>query len=58
MMDFIRDFWIEMFPHFQNGYEFIYVFLEIASISVMFTIMFEVPTKLLLGKKGGFFKWD
>lgn len=58
MMDFIRTFWVDMFPQFQYGYEFVYVFLEVATIGVMFTIMFEVPSKILLGKKGGFFKWD
>lgn len=58
MMNFVRNFWIEMFPNFQNGYEFVYVFLDFATLSVIFTIMFEVPSKMLFGKKGGFFKWD
>lgn len=58
MTNFIRDFWIEMFPQFQYGFEFVYVFLDLATIGVMFTIMFEVPAKMLFGKKGGFFKWD
>lgn len=57
-MSFVRDFWVEMFPQFQFGYEFVYVFLDLATIGVMFTIMFEVPAKIFFGKKGGFFKWD
>lgn len=58
MMNFVRDFWVDMFPLFQNGYEFVYIFLELATIGVLFTIMFEVPAKIFFGKKGGFFKWD
>lgn len=53
----IHQFWVEMFPMFTD-YQFIYVFLDLATVITLITIMFEVPTRLLLGKKGGFFKWN
>lgn len=51
-MEFIHNFWVEMLPMFQNGYEFIYIFFDVATVFSLLVIMFEVPSCLLLGKKG------
>lgn len=48
----IHEFWVELFPVFQNGYEFIYIYFDVATIFTLLIIFFEVPTYLLLGKKG------
>lgn len=48
----IHEFWVELFPMFQNSYEFIYVFFDFATILALLTIFFEVPAAILLGKKG------
>lgn len=56
-MEFIHEFWLEMLP-FLYDYEFVYIFLDFATIGVLFTILFEFPAKIFFGKKGGLFKWD
>lgn len=53
----IHEFWVELFPMFTD-YQFIYVFLDISTVLTLITIFFEVPTRIMIGKKGGFFKWD
>ncbi len=49
MLD-IDSFWRELFPIFQQ-YEFIYIFLDVASILAMIRIFFNLPGMLLLGSK-------
>ncbi len=49
MLD-IDSFWRELFPIFQE-YEFIYIFLDVASIIAMIRIFFNLPGMLLLGSK-------
>lgn len=46
----IHDFWVRLFPMFQN-YEFIYVFLDIETILVLISIFFELPSLILLSRK-------
>lgn len=49
MLD-IDGFWRELFPVFHD-YEFIYIFLDLASILAMIRIFFNLPGTLLLGSK-------
>ncbi|MBP3707967.1 MAG: hypothetical protein J6J36_05100 [Clostridia bacterium] len=48
-MYFIHNFWVETFPMFQNGYEFIYVFLDIATILSLIEAVIILPSCLLFG---------
>ena len=43
----IDSFWRELFPTFHD-YEFIYIFLDVASIIAMIRIFFNLPGVLLL----------
>ena len=50
----IHGFWVELFPNFQNNYEFIYVFLDVVSVITMIRIFIELPRNLL---NGGRYLW-
>lgn len=54
-MDFIHEFWVEMLP-FLQGYEFIYIFLDIVTVWVLIQAVMIIPSRLLLG--GGSKIWD
>lgn len=43
----IHEFWVQMFPIFQNDYEFVYVFFDVVSIISMIKIFFTLPVYLL-----------
>lgn len=47
-MDFIHEFWVEMFPMFSE-YGFIYVFLDFLTVYVMLYAIVVLPGRLLLG---------
>lgn len=47
-MEFIHEFWIDMFPWFQ-GYEFLYVFLDIVSVLAMIEAFIVLPGYFLFG---------
>lgn len=48
----IHNFWVEMFPIFQNSYEFVYVFFDIATIIFFIKLILTLPKFILLrGKK-------
>lgn len=45
----IHEFWVELFPIFQDSYEFVYVFFDIATIIFIIDLFLSVPKLLLLG---------
>lgn len=48
----IHDFWVNLFPIFKTGYEFVYVFFDIATIIFLIDLFLTVPKMLLFnGKK-------
>ena len=47
----IHQFWVDLFPIFQNSYEFVYVFFDIATIIFFFDIILYLPKMLLLGSR-------
>ena len=49
MLD-IDTFWRELFPMFQE-YEFLYIFLDIATIIAFIRIIFNLPGAMLLRSK-------
>lgn len=51
-MEFIHEFWVWMFPWFENGYDFLYVFLDITSVLVMIEALIVLPCYLLFGRTG------
>lgn len=48
MFEILHQFWVDMFPMF-SGYEFIYVFLDFASIYVFLELFLVLPSMLLFG---------
>lgn len=52
----IHEFWIELFPIFQQNCEFIYYFLDVLTIISLIRAFLEIPTIILTGRmRGG--KW-
>ena len=47
----IHSFWTELFPVFQNSYEFVYVFFDIATIIFFIDMILTLPKLLLIGGK-------
>lgn len=48
----IHNFWVELFPIFQESYEFVYVFFDIATIIFFIDVILTLPKILLFrGKK-------
>jgi len=47
----IHEFWVELFPIFQNGYEFVYLFFDISTIIFLIDLFLTVPKILLLGSR-------
>lgn len=47
----IHEFWVEMFPMFQNNYEFMYLFFDVVSILAMIRVFFSLPGYLLNTRK-------
>lgn len=45
---FLRDFWVEWLPQFQDNQIF-YVFLELLTIMILLKAIIEIPRLLLLG---------
>lgn len=54
-MEFIHEFWTEMFPMFVE-YEFIYVFFDVCTVLTLLTLLFEVPSLILFGNSRKVFK--
>lgn len=52
----IDTFWRELLPLFTD-YEFIYVFLDLATIISFIKVMLFLPSILLLSSKGDWRKW-
>ena len=47
----IHEFWQTLFPIFQENYEFIYVFFDIATIIFLIDLILTIPKILVLGRK-------
>lgn len=47
----IHKFWVELFPIFQESYEFVYVFFDIATIIFLIDLFLSVPKMLLFRSK-------
>lgn len=48
----IHEFWVALFPIFQESYEFVYVFFDVATIIFLIDLILTVPKILLFrGKK-------
>ena len=45
----IHSFWVELFPIFQNGYEFVYIFFDVVSILAFIEAFIVLPGRLLFG---------
>lgn len=45
----IHEFWVELFPVFQESYAFVYVFFDIATIIFVVDLFLNIPKLLLLG---------
>ena len=52
----IHEFWVELFPIFQNGYEFLYIYLDFATILIFIKLILTIPSMLLFRSRGDF-KW-
>lgn len=47
----IDEFWREVFPMFQQSYEFIYAFLDITTIICLIRVTLKLPGALLFGSR-------
>lgn len=47
----IHNFWVQLFPIFNESYQFIYVFFDIVSIIFIIDMFITIPKLLLLGGK-------
>lgn len=45
----IHEFWTELFPIFQQDYEFVYIFFDIATILTLIKMFLELPRYILTG---------
>lgn len=50
MLD-IHNFWVSMFPIFQESFGFIYIFFDVVTIIFLIDLFLTVPKMLLLGSK-------
>lgn len=50
MLD-IHNFWVQMFPMFQEDYQFMYLFFDVVSIIAMIRIFFTLPGYLMNTRK-------
>lgn len=48
-MNFINEFWTDVFPQFKDNYEFIYVLLDISTIITIIRIFIMIPLNFLSG---------
>lgn len=49
----IHNFWIDLFPMFQNGYNFLYYFLDILTIIALIRGFLVLPEFILTGRSRG-----
>lgn len=49
----LHNFWVELYPSLQNGYDFVYVFLDVLTILSLFRVISTLPTLVLTGRMRG-----
>lgn len=47
----IHEFWVELLPQFQEGYTFIYYFLDVVTILFMFRIFTDTVSLIMGGRR-------